>query len=102
LQCWVCEARNTSSRGQFSIDIRQFPQETHLAVDIIQVSTACLHSWLNNNVIPSATHLMIEENGPQLLAHNEQLVIGWDHWFKGRISNQWREVYMNDIHSRKI
>jgi hypothetical protein len=67
---------------------------------MIHVISSCLQSWLAGEPIPSAVNLNIDDNGPLFLAYTDHAVIGWNQWFKCRISKQWREVYMNNIHSR--
>jgi hypothetical protein len=99
LQCAHCEARATSRR-QFLIDNANFLQQTFLGADTIRVINSCIQAWLVKDEVPSVQVLGIEENECLVRAYNEQTTLRWNNWFKGRVSTQWREVYMNDIHER--
>jgi hypothetical protein len=91
LQCKFCEQR-TTARRQFIIDIKSFMNQTYLSIDTIQVISSCLFAWLNQEEIPT-----VEYNEMLLRAYKEQTELGWENWFKGRLTRTLREVYIKHI-----
>jgi hypothetical protein len=98
IQCRACELRNTA-RTQYISDIKSFMHQTYLSIDTINVISTCLQAWLSQEDTPSIEILGIEYNDILSRAYYEQSQLGWENWFKGRITTAWREVYMNDVNT---
>jgi hypothetical protein len=98
LQCRYCEKRCTN-RAQFIIDLKSFLQQSYLEADSIRVITNCTQAYLQGDDTPTALQLGIVNNTTLLRAFEEQSAIGWNNWFRGRITKKWGEVYTNSVRS---
>jgi hypothetical protein len=91
LKCETCEKR-IELRKKFLID-------THTSTTTIRVIVTCVKSFLSMEDPPEIGEL--DPNATILLqqAYEAQEDIGWDEWFKGRISKKWRDLYKIDLQS---
>jgi ribonuclease HI len=96
LQCQQCESRN-QSRNTYLVDIRRYMESTHTDSTTIQVIITYLRNWLNGNPQPNIRTLAPEASFTLRRAVTEQNQIGWDHWFRGRLSVTWGVLYNHDL-----
>jgi hypothetical protein len=63
----------------------------------IRVIIAHLQAWLDDKPMPDLIEIAPEASEYLKKTVATQSKIGWDQWFRGRISIQWGEMYNNDI-----
>jgi hypothetical protein len=72
-------------------------ESTHTDSTTIQVIITYLRNWLNGNPQPNIRTLAPEASFTLRRAVTEQNQIGWDHWFRGRLSVTWGVLYNHDL-----
>jgi hypothetical protein len=68
----------------------------------IRVISSHVTAWLNHQTSPDMSVIAPDSSEFLLQAVLEQKNIGWDQWFRGRISKKWGELYNNDIKTQNI
>jgi hypothetical protein len=63
----------------------------------IRTITTMLNTWLNETEPPELYEIAPEASEHLKQALIDQQNIGWDQWFRGRISIKWGELYNHDI-----
>jgi iron uptake system EfeUOB component EfeO/EfeM len=53
--------------------------------------------YINNTECESVTSIVPDATKTLILASSEQKTIGWEHWFKGRISLEWAALVKYNI-----
>jgi hypothetical protein len=96
LQCAECEIRK-QGRIKYLKTIQDTMIKMGTNSTTIRVIITYLRSWLNNEQVPK-----LQEIAPDASEYLKETVlsqnrIGWENWFKGRISIKWGELYNNDI-----
>jgi hypothetical protein len=96
LQCEKCEIRK-KGRNTYLKTLQDTMIKMGTNSTTIRVIISYLRAWLNNAKMPN-----LEEIAPDASVHlkatvRSQSEIGWEHWFRGRISIKWGELYNNDI-----
>jgi hypothetical protein len=96
LQCQECATR-ISLKDTYIRTLTQFLESSRLDESTIRVIIANVRAWVTNTR-PPALRTIAPDAAPLLrTALKEQNQIGWDHWFKGRISNKWAELYIQNL-----
>jgi hypothetical protein len=62
-----------------------------------QVMVAYTRSWLCRTRKPALLTIAPDASPVLRVAINEQNRLGWDQWFKGRISRNWGELYLQNM-----
>jgi Reverse transcriptase (RNA-dependent DNA polymerase) len=96
LQCPKCVLRQ-QSRDTYLTDLRRYMEATHTNSLTCNVIITHLTNWLNNDPQQDMRTIAPEASFTIQQAVTEQTRIGWDHWFKGRISTTWGVLYGNDL-----
>jgi hypothetical protein len=68
----------------------------------IRVLISHTRAWLEDLEMPNMSEIAPEASLELIKAVEEQTKIGWDQWFRGRISIRWGELYNNDIQKPNI
>jgi hypothetical protein len=95
LQCTSCTTRKLL-RKNYLLSLQSLLEHKGTNESTIRVIIANLSSWLNNNDYASLEELELEESGQTAKAANEQILIGWDQWFYGRISQSRGEIDLSN------
>jgi hypothetical protein len=53
--------------------------------------------WFNGENFPFATEMDLQGDTLLKEAFDNQLLIGWDQWFKGHLALSWKKVYERDL-----
>jgi hypothetical protein len=69
---------------------------------VIRVLLAYINAWLNQTESPIMEDIAPEASDTLRKAVQEQTSIGWDQWFRGRISRTWGELYNSEIQKPNI
>jgi hypothetical protein len=96
ITCTACPLQN-KIRNKYIVDLSMYLENQRTNNDTKIIILQKVQSLLNvtdcetfNNIIPDATNTL-------KAAVQEQDAIGWDHWLKGRISQEWVSLINYDI-----
>jgi hypothetical protein len=97
LQCTGCMLRNTA-RKQYLVDLRSYFEQTYVSPTTTHVILSSVSAYINGHAPPTLQFFGLENTTSLALAFVEQSNIGWDQWFKGKLSKKWKDVYEHDLH----
>jgi hypothetical protein len=86
---WLQEL-STFLRGEHT------PQAVHDAI------LGGLEAWLNNNTIPTLESLVPDASKTLERAYRNQTTIGWRHFVRGRMANEWAELIKFQLSAQSI
>jgi hypothetical protein len=100
LFCTACPAR-CKIRSKFILDLstQLDNQRTNDATKTIIIQN--VKCYLNNTECEPISSMVPDATKTLILASNEQKDIGWEHWFKGRITQEWATLVNYDIETIK-
>jgi ribonuclease HI len=98
LQCPNCEQRQTK-RSSYLSELERYFEQTHTNIETSVVIMNHLKSWLYKLPMPDLQILIPEASNALKKAVQEQSNLGWDHWFKGRLTSSWGILYNNDLNN---
>jgi hypothetical protein len=96
LQCQQCKKRNIL-RNSYTRTLQTIMTAQGTNSTTIRVILSYVRAWLNRTEVPIMEDIAPEASTDLLRAVEEQNTIGWDQWFRGRISRTWGELYNHDI-----
>jgi hypothetical protein len=53
----------------------------------------CTYAWLNNQDLPALENITDDITEELRYAYNSQLILGWDHFVRGRLTNRWAQIF---------
>jgi hypothetical protein len=96
IKCTACPARN-NLRKKYMSEIKDKMHILGTNSDTIRVISSFLSSWLNDTAPVQLKEIMPDASEHMHRAIEEQRKIGWNQWFRGRISNTWGDMYSYDM-----
>jgi hypothetical protein len=96
LKCKMCSNRNLL-RKKFIMQIGDKLKLLGTNQDSTRLIIMSLTNWLDNKAHPNIFEVVPDASSYLVQAMKEQSEIGWDQWFRGRISNTWGYLYQNDV-----
>jgi hypothetical protein len=96
MQCKNCIIR-TEQRKMYIYDLNRYLIDSHTNTETRVVIVQFLTAWLNQQPLPDIEVLIPEASRTLKRAVSEQTAIGWDHWFKGRLTMEWATLYNHDL-----
>jgi hypothetical protein len=101
LRCTKCQER-TKSRKKYIEQLQRIMTKMGTNTTTTRVIIAHLRVWLGDTTGPKLVEVAQEASTELKQAIEDQEKIGWDQWFKGRISLKWGELYNEDIKKPNI
>jgi hypothetical protein len=98
LQCKTCEKRE-DQRIQYLYNLNKYLIDSHTNEETRVVIIQFLTTWLNQQPLPEMQTLIPEASPTLKKAVAEQSEMGWEHWFKGRLTMEWATLYNHDLKS---
>jgi hypothetical protein len=95
IRCKKCPERE-QIRNKYKKDLLNLLNETHTNETTTRVISSTINAWLNNASIPSLHELAPDASSSLEKAYAFQRDIGWEQFFKGRLSITWGELYNHD------
>jgi hypothetical protein len=99
LQCTKCEQRR-DKRQNYINNLNRYLNDTHTSKETRIVIIEHVRAWLNQTPMPEMRSLMPEASRMLKQAVQEQNTIGWEHWFKGRLTMSWGTLYNYDLQTK--
>jgi hypothetical protein len=96
IKCEDCELR-VNLRKKYLIDVKRYLSYTHTNTNTIIIIMECLTAYLSARDPESIEDLILEPGRLYQRVYWAQEDIGWEEWFKGRISKTWGELYAHDL-----
>jgi hypothetical protein len=87
----------TTQRERFLGVLDRYLEQTHTNIETRVVLIQHLKAWLYHLPLPNLSTLIPEASATLKRAVKEQTKLGWDHWFKGRITSTWGTLYNHDL-----
>lgn len=96
IKCEDCVLRS-ARRKKFLIDTRMYLGNTHTNSNTTRVIIEGLTAFLEARDMLDIHEIVPEASVMLQKAYSVQEDIGWEEWYKGRISIQWRNLYEHDL-----
>jgi hypothetical protein len=77
--------------------VDKYLTDNHTNTETRIVITQHLKAWLQCQPLPDMAELIPEASRALHQAVREQNAIGWEHWFKGRLTMTWGTLYNHDL-----
>jgi hypothetical protein len=101
IQCTSCNKRE-KLRKQYIHNLQTEMIKMGTNSTTIRVISAHLRAWFQETSPPDMNEIAPEASYQLQQAVKEQTSIGWDQWFRGRITRKWGELYNYDIKTPNI
>jgi Zn finger protein HypA/HybF involved in hydrogenase expression len=101
MQCPKCPVR-TKLRSNYMSKLKNTMLLLGTNSTTMRAILAKVRAWLYQEQQPNLKELIPEASQYLLDAISEQDEIGWEHWFRGRITIKWGELYNDDIKKPNI
>jgi hypothetical protein len=96
LQCNACPKRK-NLRKKYISDLKDKLYVLGTNHDTTRLIVANITAWLLNQDEPSVIVVVPNASKHLKQANTEQKAIGWNQWFRGRLSTKWGDLYNHDI-----
>jgi hypothetical protein len=88
LQCTGCDSRNLIRR-QYKKNLQAMLTNTMTTTETHQLITQNIHNWFTGAIAIDAKEIAPVSSSTLLMVSKQQTQIGWNQWFKGRLSITW-------------
>jgi predicted RNA-binding Zn-ribbon protein involved in translation (DUF1610 family) len=95
-RCESCTVR-ANIRVKYLKDLRYYLENSRLKPTTARVIVQCVQAHLEGYDSPDIEDMAPDASSLLIQAIEEQEEIGWDQWFKGRLSKKWGEIYDIDL-----
>jgi hypothetical protein len=89
--------RTSKTTNKYMMELKDKLLVLETNADTAQILCSHALAWLNNCEYPVAQEMVPDASRYLIKAVKEQHLTRWQHWFKGRISNTWGDIYHHDI-----
>jgi hypothetical protein len=98
IQCQGCQLR-IERRNLYLSELEKYLESSRTNIETRAVIINYVRSWLLQQPIPNIRIVIPEASAALKKAITEQTAIGWEHWFKGRLTSSWGILYNHDLNT---
>jgi hypothetical protein len=96
IQCQNCTTRQLLRKNYLG-NLRSLLEHNGISESVSRVMISNLSSWFNNTPYIPLPQLLDQDEESVIKAATEQMEIGWEHWFYGRIARSWGEITTSTV-----